>query len=107
MNRMTRTNTASFPRGRGIAVALVAACLFVFPAAAYAQAKPPVDNGVRCAGKHPSGEWEFFLPGEKATDSEGRRWICGADGRWVRDYTVIRASQPAVQLVLASAALAG
>jgi hypothetical protein len=86
-----------------LTVALAAAALLVLPAAAHAQAKPPVDNGVRCAGVHPSGEYEFFLPGEKVTDTQGRRWVCGADGRWVRDYSVIRvsASRFTVQQALA------
>ena len=106
MNRMTRTMTASYRCGRGFAVALAAACLLVFPAAAHAQAKPPADPDVRCVGTHGPGEYEFFLPGEKVTDTQGRRWICGADGRWVRDHSMIRATQTAVQQVLASAALA-
>ena len=105
MNRMTRTTTVSFGRGRALAAAVAAAALLVFPTAAHAQAKQPADNGVRCVGMHGPGDYEFFLPGEKVTDTEGRRWVCGADGRWVRDYSVIRASRFTVQQVVASAAL--
>jgi hypothetical protein len=49
------------------------------------------DPGVRCAAKVGPGEYEFYLPGERATDKDGNKWVCGPDGQWFRDYSSIRA----------------
>jgi hypothetical protein len=45
------------------------------------------DPGVRCAAKVGPGEYEFYLPGERATDKDGNKWVCGPDGQWFRDYS--------------------
>src|SRR5579864_4584914 len=47
----------------------------------------PTDPGVRCAAKVGPGQYEFYLPGEKATDVNGNKWVCGPDGQWFRDYS--------------------
>ena len=47
----------------------------------------PTDPGVRCAAKVGPGQYEFYLPGEKATDINGNKWVCGPDGQWFRDYS--------------------
>ena len=36
------------------------------------------------------GQYEFYLPGERATDVNGNKWVCGPDGQWFRDYSAIR-----------------
>ena len=50
-------------------------------------ASEPVDPGVRCAAKVGTGQYEFYLPGERATDVNGNKWVCGPDGQWFRDYS--------------------
>jgi hypothetical protein len=55
--------------------------------AASAQDNGPVDPGVRCAAKVGPGQYEFYLPGERATDVNGNKWVCGPDGQWFRDYS--------------------
>jgi hypothetical protein len=45
------------------------------------------DPGVRCAAKVGPGQYEFYLPGERATDTNGNKWVCGPDGQWFRDYS--------------------
>jgi len=55
--------------------------------AASAQDNGPTDPGVRCAAKVGPGQYEFYLPGEKATDVNGNKWVCGPDGQWFRDYS--------------------
>jgi len=74
------------------AIALSAAALVASSSTAKAQA--PVDNGpsdpgVRCAAKVGPGQYEFYLPGEKATDVNGNKWVCGPDGQWFRDYSAL------------------
>ena len=54
---------------------------------ASAQDNGPTDPGVRCAAKVGPGQYEFYLPGEKATDVNGNKWVCGPDGQWFRDYS--------------------
>ena len=71
------------------AVALTAGALLLFATPAYADAKQPVDPGVRCAAKVGPGQYEFYLPGEKATDVNGNQWVCGPDGQWFRDYSAL------------------
>ena len=29
------------------------------------------------------------MPGERATDKDGNKWVCGPDGQWFRDYSAI------------------
>ena len=68
--------------------ALAAAALLVSSTKARAQEPVgPADPGVRCAAKVGPGQYEFYLPGEKATDVNGNKWVCGPDGQWFRDYS--------------------
>lgn len=85
---------------RFAAIAFAAAALVV-PAAAVAQDNGPVDPGVRCAAKVGPGQYEFYLPGERATDVNGNKWVCGPDGQWFRDYSALRASLNRVVAVAA------
>ena len=77
-------------RARSFGLALVFAAsvgsLSIVPA--MAQDNSP-DPGVRCAAKVGPGEYEFYLPGERATDINGNKWVCGPDGQWFRDYSAI------------------
>jgi hypothetical protein len=71
-------------------VALCAAAISVLsvsPVIVNAQDNGPTDPGVRCAAKVGPGQYEFYLPGEKATDVNGNKWVCGPDGQWFRDYS--------------------
>ena len=89
--------TQSRPRTRTIAVALCAAAfsvLSVAPAIVNAQDNGPTDPGVRCAAKVGPGQYEFYLPGERATDVNGNKWVCGPDGQWFRDYSAAIVSNP-------------
>jgi hypothetical protein len=89
--------TQSRPRTRTIAVALCAAALSVLsvsPAIVSAQDNGPTDPGVRCAAKVGPGQYEFYLPGEKATDVDGNKWVCGPDGQWFRDYSAAIVANP-------------
>src|SRR4051812_3719838 len=84
--------THSRPRTRTVAVALCAAALSVLsaaPAIVNAQDNGPTDPGVRCAAKVGPGQYEFYLPGERATDVNGNKWVCGPDGQWFRDYSAL------------------
>ena len=76
-------------RTRTLGVALCAAIsiIGVSSASAFAQDNGPTDPGVRCAAKVGPGQYEFYLPGEKATDVNGNKWVCGPDGQWFRDYS--------------------
>ena len=72
--------------------ALAATALAASSTAAKAQApvdNGPTDPGVRCAAKVGPGQYEFYLPGEKATDVNGNKWVCGPDGQWFRDYSAL------------------
>ncbi len=74
------------------AIALSAAALVGSSSTAKAQApvdNGPTDPGVRCAAKVGPGQYEFYLPGEKATDVNGNKWVCGPDGQWFRDYSAL------------------
>jgi hypothetical protein len=92
-------------RTRNLAATFAAAALLVFPAAAFAQDNGPTDPGVRCAAKVGPGQYEFYLPGERATDVNGNKWVCGPDGQWFRDYSALIASRQSFTQVAASAAL--
>ena len=81
---MTRKSTTL----RIASVAAAAAALLI-PAAASAQPIGPTDPGVRCAAKVGPGQYEFYLPGERATDVNGNKWVCGPDGQWFRDYSAL------------------
>ena len=78
----------SFVRKLFLAAALATVGLVASSRSAQAQApSEPADPGVRCAAKVGPGQYEFYLPGEKATDVNGQRWVCGPDGQWFRDYS--------------------
>jgi hypothetical protein len=91
---------------KSTAIALAAGALLISPASALAVDNSPADPGVRCAAKIGPGEYEFYLPGAKVTDKDGKKWVCGPDGIWFRDYSETRAVRFSVNQVLASAALA-
>jgi hypothetical protein len=95
MTRKLRKKTTSHLRLRFLVVALGAAALLAASSGvASAESKEPVDPGVRCAAKVGPGQYEFYLPGERATDINGNKWVCGPDGQWFRDYSslLVRAS---------------
>jgi hypothetical protein len=71
-----------------LTMALAAGALVASSRTAKAQLPTePADPGVRCAAKVGTGQYEFYLPGERATDVNGNKWVCGADGQWFRDYS--------------------
>src|SRR5579864_4138563 len=76
-------------RARRFALALGLATSIVGFSAVQTFAQPVggTDPGVRCAAKVGPGQYEFYLPGEKATDVNGNKWVCGPDGQWFRDYS--------------------
>ena len=86
-------------RARSLAVALCfaasASALSIAPA--LAQPINP-DPGVRCAAKVGPGQYEFYLPGERATDVNGNKWVCGPDGQWFRDYSALIRKPPITKL---------
>ncbi len=87
------------------AAALTSGALLM-PATALAVDNGPTDPGVRCAAKVGPGQYEFYLPGEKATDVNGNKWVCGPDGQWFRDYSaIVRAPTYRVTQVVAPTAL--
>src|SRR6516164_4359793 len=93
-------------RARTIGVALCAAALSVLsvsPVIVNAQDNGPTDPGVRCAAKVGPGQYEFYLPGEKATDVNGNKWVCGPDGQWFRDYSALTVSRQSFTQVAATA----
>jgi len=78
----------SLSRKLAIVVTLVIGAIVAPSGRAEAQAaSEPVDPGVRCAAKVGTGQYEFYLPGERATDVNGNKWVCGPDGQWFRDYS--------------------
>jgi len=87
-------------RARSLAVALCFAAsvsgLSIAPA--LAQDNGPTDPGVRCAAKVGPGQYEFYLPGERATDVNGNKWVCGPDGQWFRDYSALVSKAPISKL---------
>src|SRR5262249_49656374 len=85
---------------RYAAIAFAVAALAA-PAAAFAQDNGPTDPGVRCAAKVGPGQYESYLPGERATDVNGNKWVCGPDGQWFRDYSALRVNVHRVVAVAA------
>ena len=81
-------------RSLGIALCFAASVGSLSIAPAMAQDNNP-DPGVRCAAKVGPGEYEFYLPGERATDKDGNKWVCGPDGQWFRDYSALQLLLPA------------
>jgi len=92
------------------AVAIAAAAAGLSAVQAHAADNNP-DPGVRCAAKIGPGQYEFYLPGEKATDVDGNKWVCGPDGQWFRDYSSIVQATPKAGLnraqLAASAVVSG
>ncbi len=84
----TRIRTMVLALGAALTV------LSVSPVIVSAQDNGPTDPGVRCAAKVGPGQYEFYLPGEKATDVNGNRWVCGPDGQWFRDYSSLIIKNP-------------
>ena len=83
-------SNGSLVRKYGLPIALAAAALFGSSNTASAQqANTSPDPGVRCAAKVGPGQYEFYLPGERATDVNGNKWVCGPDGQWFRDYSAL------------------
>ena len=85
-------SSGSLVRKYGLAIALAVGALLASSETASAQQAntSPADPGVRCAAKIRPGEYEFYMPGAKVTDVNGNKWVCGPDGQWFRDYSVIR-----------------
>ena len=50
-----------------------------------------------------SCENEFYLPGERATDVNGNKWVCGPDGQWFRDYSALLVVNPTVKFPIVKA----
>ena len=73
----------------GVALGLAASILAGSAMATFAEPIGPADPGVRCAAKVGPGQYEFYLPGERATDVNGNKWVCGPDGQWFRDYSAL------------------
>jgi hypothetical protein len=84
-------------RARALALALCTAASVISLSAVsvHAQDNNP-DPGVRCAAKVGPGQYEFYLPGERATDVNGNKWVCGPDGQWFRDYSALVVKPPLV-----------
>ena len=86
------------------AAIVLASGSLLMPTAALAQDNAPADPGVRCAAKVGPGQYEFYLPGERATDVNGNKWVCGPDGQWFRDYSaILRARSYSVTAVVGAA----
>jgi hypothetical protein len=75
-------------RSLAVAVCLAVSASSLAIAPALARANDP-DPGVRCAATVGPCQYEFYLPGERATDTAGNKWVCGPDGQWFRDYSAI------------------
>ena len=85
--RLLNISTSIF-RASVLTMALTVGALLASARTAHAQEPVgPTDPGVRCAAKVGPGQYEFYLPGEKATDVNGNKWVCGPDGQWFRDYS--------------------
>jgi len=106
MTRKLRKWTVSLFKARFLVVGFAAAALLAATAGvASAQDNGPTDPGVRCAAKVGPGQYEFYLPGERATDVNGNKWVCGPDGQWFRDYSALIVRHYAVYQVVGSAKL--
>ena len=87
-----RSSASKYVRHLTVAFALAATASAFSAALASAE---PVDPGVRCAAQTGPGQYDFFLPGERAVDKDGNKWVCGPDGKWFRDYSSLQISSPA------------
>ena len=82
-----RSSASKYVRHLTVAFALAATASAFSAALASAE---PVDPGVRCAAQTGPGSYDFFLPGERAVDKDGNKWVCGPDGKWFRDYSALQ-----------------
>jgi len=82
-----RSKASKYLRHATVAIALAATASVVSAAVVGAE---PVDPGVRCAAQTGPGSYDFFLPGERAVDKDGNKWVCGPDGKWFRDYSSLQ-----------------
>jgi hypothetical protein len=85
----TRPMLPKHARTLALAFTFAVAALSVPAIQAYAE---PVDPVARCAAKTGLGQYEFYLPGTKVTDANGKKWYCGADGAWYPDYSSLQQS---------------
>src|SRR4051812_35418220 len=91
----TMREAMNMPRSRKpvLMIALAAVALFASSTTAKAQQdNSPVDPDVRCAAKSGPGQYEFYLPGAKVKDINGKTWVCGPDGNWFLDYSALSTS---------------
>ena len=84
-------------RTLGLAMTVAVSVLSLSAMQVSAQDDRPADPGVRCAAKIGPGQYEFYLPGERATDVNGNKWVCGPDGQWFRDYSSLVKKPPVLQ----------
>ena len=89
MNASAVTTARVSRRLRKLALVVTFAAAALAAPAGLANAST-VDPGVRCAAQTGPGQYEFFLPGERATDKDGNKWVCGPDGKWFRDYSSLQ-----------------
>jgi hypothetical protein len=87
--KLDQTTDASLLRKLVLTIALTTGALLASSTTAHAQQPSSPDPGVRCAAKVGPGQYEFYLPGERATDVNGNKWVCGPDGQWFRDYSAL------------------
>jgi hypothetical protein len=92
------TNFTRRARTLGLALTIAASVLGTSAVSASAQDNGPADPGVRCAAKVGPGQYEFYLPGERATDVNGNKWVCGPDGQWFRDYSALTIAPPKIKV---------
>jgi hypothetical protein len=92
------THFSTRARSLAVALCLAASASALSIAPAMAQDNNPADPGVRCAAHTGPGQYDFYLPGEKATDVYGNKWVCGPNGMWFRDYSAL-VKAPVTRLV--------
>jgi hypothetical protein len=77
-----------------LAGAAAAISLFLVPVAVQAEPNDDV-TVIRCVAKVMTNPptYQYVPPGTKMTDVNGKRWVCGPDGTWFRDYSRISVTQ--------------
>ena len=96
-------SVASRARRLAVAAGLAASVMSLSAVATFAEPIGPTDPGVRCAAKVGPGQYEFYLPGDRATDVNGNKWVCGPDGQWFRDYSALVVVNPTVKFPIVKA----
>ena len=86
-----RSSASKYVRHLAVALALATTASALSATLAGAE---PVDPGIRCAAQTGPGSYEFFLPGDRAVDKDGNKWVCGPDGKWFRDYSSLQQAPP-------------